>query len=105
VTAKDKATSAERQIRIEASSGLSDADIKKAVDEAEAHEAEDKTRKEAIELRNQLDSLLYGTRKLVTENAAKLSDADKLMAEEEFKRADQVLESNKDSGNPDELRA
>src|SRR5262249_18259367 len=67
VTAKDKATNTERQIRIEASSGLSDADIKRAVDDAAAHEAEDKTRKEAIEARNQLDSLLYGTRKLVNE--------------------------------------
>jgi molecular chaperone DnaK len=105
VTAKDKATNAERQIRIEASSGLSEADIKKAVEEAESHEAEDKARKEAIELRNQLDSLLYGTRKLVTENAAKLSDADKLMAEEEFKRAEKVLEDNKEGGNADELRA
>jgi molecular chaperone DnaK len=105
VTAKDKATNAERQIRIEASSGLSEADIKKAVEEAESHEAEDKARKESIELRNQLDSLLYGTRKLVTENAAKLSDADKLMAEEEFKRAEKVLEDNKDGGKADELRA
>jgi molecular chaperone DnaK len=105
VTAKDKATNAERQIRIEASSGLSEADIKKAVEEAESHEAEDKARKEAIELRNQLDSLLYGTKKLVTENAAKLSDADKLMAEEEFKRAEKVLEDNKEGGNADELRA
>jgi molecular chaperone DnaK len=105
VTAKDKATNAERQIRIEASSGLSEADIKKAVEEAESHEAEDKARKESIELRNQLDSLLYGTRKLVTENAAKLSDADKLMAEEEFKRAEKVLEDNKEGGKADELRA
>src|SRR5687768_8271878 len=79
VTAKDKATGAERQIRIEASGGLTEAEIKKAVAEAEAHEAEDKARKEAIEARNQLDNLLYGTRKLVTENGAKLSDADKLM--------------------------
>jgi molecular chaperone DnaK len=105
VTAKDKATGTERQIRIEASSGLSEADIKKAVEEAESHEAEDKARKESIELRNQLDSLLYGTRKLVTENAAKLSDADKLMAEEEFKRAEKVLEDNREGGKADELRA
>jgi len=105
VTAKDKATSVERNITITASGGLTEADIKKAVAEAEAHEAEDKSRKEAIEARNQLDNLLYGTRKLVNENGAKLSDADKLMAEEEFKKADQVLEANKDAGNPDALRA
>src|SRR5687768_16731907 len=79
VSAKDKATGVERNITITASGGLTEAEIKKAVAEAEAHEAEDKARKEAIEARNQLDNLLYGTRKLVTENGAKLSDADKLM--------------------------
>jgi len=105
VTAKDKATGVERAITITASGGLTEADIKKAVEDAAAHEAEDKARKEAIEARNQLDTLLYSTRKLVTENAAKLSDADRLMAEEEFKKADQVLESNKDASTPDELRA
>jgi molecular chaperone DnaK len=104
VTAKDKATGVERNITITASGGLSEADIKKAVAEAAEHEAEDKARKEAIEARNQLDNLLYGTRKLVTENGAKLSDADKLMAEEEFKKADEVLEANKDASKPDELR-
>jgi molecular chaperone DnaK len=105
VTAKDKATNAERQIRIEASSGLSEADIKRAVDDAAKHEAEDKQRKEAIEARNQLDSLLYGTKKLVAENGAKLPDAEKLMAEEEIKRAEDVLERNRDASSPDELRA
>ena len=48
-------------IRIEASSGLSDADIKRAVEDAAKHEAEDKARKESIEARNQLDTLVYGT--------------------------------------------
>jgi molecular chaperone DnaK len=105
VTAKDKATGAEKNIQITASGGLSEAEIKKAVDDAAAHEAEDKSRKEAIEARNQLDNLLYGSRKLVQENGAKLSDADKLMAEEEFKRAEQVLESNRDAASPDALRA
>jgi molecular chaperone DnaK len=105
VTAKDKATNTERAIKIEASSGLSEADIKRAVEEAAAHEAEDKLRKEAIEARNQLDSLLYGTKKLVKENEAKLSDADKLMAEEEFKKSESVLESNREPSNPDELRS
>ena len=105
VTAKDKATNTERQIRIEASSGLSDADIKRAMADAEAHEAEDKTRKETIEARNQLDSLVYGTRKLVNENAAKLGEPEKLMIEEELKSAEAVLERNKEASQPDELRA
>jgi molecular chaperone DnaK len=105
VTAKDKATNAERQIRIEASSGLSENDIKRAIDDAAKHESEDKERKEAIEARNQLDTLIYGTKKLVQENSAKLGDADKLMVEEELKRAEEVLERNREAGKPDELRS
>jgi molecular chaperone DnaK len=105
VAAKDKATGAERTIRIEASSGLSDADIKRAVDDAAKHEAEDKTRKDSIEARNQLDTLVYGTRKLVSENNAKLPEAEKLMIEEELKSAEAVLEKNRDQGNADELRS
>jgi molecular chaperone DnaK len=105
VTAKDKATGAERAIRIEASSGLTDADIKRAVDDAAKHEAEDKQRKDSIEARNQLDTLVYGTKKLVSENESKLADADKLMIEEALKEAEGVLERNREGGNPDELRA
>jgi molecular chaperone DnaK len=105
VTAKDKATSAERNIRIEASSGLSEADIKRAVEDAQKHEAEDKSRKETIEARNQLDSLVYSTRKLVQENTAKVPEPEKLMIEEELKTAEGVLERNKDASSPDELRS
>ncbi len=105
VAAKDKATGTEKSIKIEASSGLSEADIKRAVEDAAQHEAEDKQRKEAIEARNQLDSLVYGTRKLVQENAAKLGDPEKLMIEEELKEAEAVLERNRDTDKPDELRA
>src|ERR1044071_4356951 len=105
VAAKDKATNAERTIRIEASSGLSEADIRRAVDDAAAHEAEDKTRKEAIEAKNQLDTLIYSTRKLVQENTAKIGDPEKLMIEEELKTAEAALESNKDAEQPDALRA
>jgi molecular chaperone DnaK len=104
VTAKDKATNAEKSIRIEAGSGLTDADIKRAVEDAAKHEAEDKARKESIEARNQLDTLVYGTKKLVTENSSKLNDTDKLMIEEALKEAEEVLERNRDGGNADELR-
>jgi molecular chaperone DnaK len=105
VAAKDKATSAERTIRIEASSGLSESDIKRAVEDAAQHEAEDKLRKETIEARNQLDTLVYSTRKLVQENGAKLGDPEKLMIEEALKDAEAVLERNKDADQPEELRA
>jgi molecular chaperone DnaK len=63
VSAKDKATGKEQKIRIEASSGLSDVDIDKMVKQAEAHAAEDKSRREEIEARNQLDSLVYRVEK------------------------------------------
>jgi molecular chaperone DnaK len=63
VSAKDKATSKEQKIRIEASSGLSDTDIDKMVKAAELHASEDKQRREAIEQRNQLDSLVYRVEK------------------------------------------
>ena len=105
VGAKDKATGAERTIRIEASSGLSDSDIKRAVDDAAQHEEEDKRRKDAIEARNQLDTLVYGTQKLVKENEGKLPDTDKMMVEEALKDAEATLEKNREGGDPDELRA
>ncbi|MEO8550033.1 MAG: Hsp70 family protein, partial [Kofleriaceae bacterium] len=104
VAAKDKATNAERTIRIDGSSGLSDADIKRAVDDAAKHEEEDKARKDSIEARNQLDTLLYGTQKLVKENEAKLEATDKMMIEEAIKEAEATLEKNKDATQPDELR-
>src|SRR5438105_1533089 len=63
VSAKDKATGKEQKIRIEASSGLSDADIDKMVKDAEAHAAEDKRRREEIERRNRLDTLVYRVEK------------------------------------------
>ena len=63
VTAKDKATSKEQQIRIQASGGLSDADIQKMVKDAEAHAGEDKKRRELIEARNQGDALIHSTEK------------------------------------------
>ena len=63
VSAKDKATGKEQKIRIEASSGLSDSEIDRMVKAAEQHSQEDKERREAIEARNQLDSLIYRVEK------------------------------------------
>jgi len=105
VKATDKATSKEQNITITASSGLSDKDIEKMVSEAEENEAEDKSRREAIEAKNQLDSLLYNTKKLVEENGDKVPEEEKLRAEEEFKSAESVLEKHKEPTEPDELRA
>ncbi|CUW37800.1 chaperone Hsp70, co-chaperone with DnaJ [Magnetospirillum sp. XM-1] len=67
VSAKDKATGKEQQIRIQASGGLSDSDIEKMVKEAEAHAADDKKRKELIEARNHADGLIHTTEKSLKE--------------------------------------
>jgi len=77
VTAKDKATGKEHQIRIQASGGLSDADIQKMVKEAEANAAEDKKRRELVEARNQAESLIHSTEKSVKEHEAKLGEPEK----------------------------
>jgi molecular chaperone DnaK len=70
VSAKDKATGKEQSIRIQASGGLSDADIEKMVKDAEAHAAEDKAKRELVEVRNQTEALIHGTEKSLAENAA-----------------------------------
>ncbi|GJD99995.1 molecular chaperone DnaK [Methylobacterium isbiliense] len=77
VTAKDKATGKEHQIRIQASGGLSDADIQRMVQEAEANAAEDKKRRELVEVKNQGESLIHATEKSVKEYGDKVSEADK----------------------------
>jgi molecular chaperone DnaK len=77
VTAKDKATNKEQQIRIQASGGLSDSEIEKMVKEAEAHATEDKARRELVEAKNQGESLIHSTEKSVTEHGDKVSADDK----------------------------
>jgi molecular chaperone DnaK len=77
VTAKDKATNKEHQIRIQASGGLSDAEIEKMVKDAEANAAEDKKRRELVEARNQGESLIHSTEKSVNEHGDKVAEADK----------------------------
>merc|ERR1711998_88481 len=77
VTAKDKATGKEQNIRIEASSGLTESDIEDMVRQAEENAEKDKERKQIIEARNEGDSLAYSTEKQVEEHGDKLSDEDK----------------------------
>ena len=81
VSAKDKDTGKEQSIRIQASGGLSGADIEKMVKEAEAHAAEDKKRRALIEARNQAESLIHSTEKSLAEHGAKLEPADKTAIE------------------------
>src|SRR5512136_1432304 len=81
VSAKDKATSKEQQIRITASGGLSETDIEKMVKDAEAHAAEDKKRRELVEARNQGESLVHATEKSLAELGDKAAAADKSAVE------------------------
>ena len=93
VTAKDKATGKEQQIRIQASGGLSDADIKRMVKEAEANAGEDKKRRDAVDARNQADSLIHATEKSLKELGDKVTVADKSAIEAEIADLKAVLDS------------
>jgi len=77
VSAKDKATGKEQQIRIQASGGLSEQDIEQMVKDAEAHAEEDKKRKELIDAKNQADSLIYSTEKALAEHGEKIEAGEK----------------------------
>src|SRR6201991_2010325 len=76
VTAKDKATNNEQKITITSSSGLSKDDVEKLVRDAESHADEDRKRREEIEAKNQLDSLVYNVEKMLSENRDKLQGSD-----------------------------
>ena len=92
VTAKDMATNNEQKIAITASSNLSEEEIEKAVKEAEAHAAEDKKRKEEVEVRNNADSLVYNTEKTLKELEGKISDDEKAKVEAELANVKKALE-------------
>jgi molecular chaperone DnaK len=91
VSAKDKATSKEQKIRIEASSGLSDADIDKMVKDAEKNAAEDKKRREEIDTRNRLDSMTYEVEKNSKEWSDKLTPELKAKLDASVERARKAL--------------
>jgi len=93
VSAKDKATGKEQQIKIQAKSGLSDADIERMVKEAEANAEADKKRRETVEARNGLDGLIHSTEKTLKDNAEKLDAAEKAEAESALAAARTALES------------
>ena len=94
VSAKDKATNKEQAIRIQASGGLSDADIDKMVKDAEANAEADKKKKEVVETKNQAEGLVHATEKTLKENADKISEADKNAIETEIKALKTALEAD-----------
>nr|MDA3846416.1 Hsp70 family protein [Vallitaleaceae bacterium] len=99
VHAKDLGTGKEQHITISASSNLSDADIQKAVDVAAQYEEEDKKRKEAVDARNDADSLIFQTEKTITEMDDKMEADDKEKLEAEIAKVKAVLEKSK----PDDM--
>jgi len=101
VSARDKASGKEQSIRIEGAGGLSSDEIDRMVKEAEANASADKTRREAIEKKNQLDSLIYQAEKTLAENEAKLDEADKTSISSAIEDAKKDLES----GDPAKLDA
>ena len=94
VSAKDKATGKEQQIRIQASGGLSDDDIEKMVQEAEAHAEEDKSKKELIEARNNGSSLVHTTEKSLEEHGDKVSEEEKAEIQTTLQNLKDCLESD-----------
>ncbi|MCK5816476.1 MAG: molecular chaperone DnaK [Candidatus Marinimicrobia bacterium] len=99
VTAKDKATNKEQNIRIESSSGLTDQEIDNMTNEAEKHAEEDEKFRKKVETHNQAEQTLFATQKALDDMGDKLEDADKKPVEDALAE----LEKIKTSDNPDEI--
>jgi molecular chaperone DnaK len=82
VSAKDKATAKEQQIRIQASGGLSEADIDKMVKDAEANAVADKKRREAVDAKNHADAMVHSTEKALAEHGSKIGEPERRAIED-----------------------
>ncbi len=100
VSAKDKATSKEQKITITASSGLSETDVENMKKEAEEHAGEDKKKKEQVEIKNQADTVVFTTEKLLKESGEKMKPEDKKELEEKLENLKKV----KDSDNIEDIK-
>lgn len=103
VSAKDKATGKEQKITIQASGGLSDADVEKMVKDAEAHAEEDKKKKEAVDARNSADAMIFSTEKSLKEYGSAVSEAEKKAIEDAI--ADLKSAINSGDINIDDVKA
>jgi molecular chaperone DnaK len=103
VTAKDNATGKDQKITITSSSGLSKEEVDRMAKEADAHSAEDKAKREEIEAKNQLDSLVYGVEKMLREQGDKISGSERGDVENAIADAKKALDSN-DKGQMDKAR-
>ena len=102
VQAKDKGTGKEQQIRIQASGGLSDKEIEKMVQDAEAHAEEDKKRRALVEARNQGEALVHSTEKAMAEHGAKVGEPEKTAIETAIADLKAVLDRRGRRGDPGE---
>jgi molecular chaperone DnaK len=100
VSAKDKATNKEQQIRIQASGGLSDAEVEKMVKEAEANSAEDKKKVALVEAKNQAEGLIHATNKSILDLGEKIAPADKEAAETAIAEVKEAIEG----GDPEVIK-
>jgi molecular chaperone DnaK len=94
VSAKDKGTGKEQQIRIQASGGLSETDIQKMVKDAETHAEEDKKRKAQVEAKNHAEALVHSTEKTLAEHGSKVSEADRRAIENAMADLKEALKGN-----------
>ena len=101
VSAKDRATNNEQKITITSSSGLSKEEVEKISRDAEAHSADDRTRKEEIELRNQADTMVYSTEKMLKEHRDKIGEDEAKKVEEAIKD----VRSAMDAGGKDKIQS
>jgi len=101
VSAKDKATGKEQQIRIQASGGLSESDIDRMVKDAEAHAEEDKRKRELVEAKNTADALIHTTQRTLSEAGDKVPEGDK----DGVQQAIQALKDTLGSDNTEEIKA
>jgi molecular chaperone DnaK len=100
VSAKDKATNKEQQIRIQASGGLSDAEVEKMVKDAEANAAEDKKKVALVEAKNQAEGLIHATNKSIADLGEKIAPADKEAAEAAIAEVKEAIEG----GDPEVIK-
>jgi molecular chaperone DnaK len=103
VSAKDKATGKEQQIRLQASGGLNDSEIEQMVKDAEAHAEEDKQRRAIIEVKNHAEALIHTTEKQLSEHGDKISAADKEAIEAALKALKEATEA--ETPNADDIKA
>jgi molecular chaperone DnaK len=94
VSAKDKATAKEQQIRIQASGGLSEADIDKMVKDAEANAVADKKRREAVDAKNHADAMLHATEKALTEHGPKVAEPERRAIEDAISDLKEALKGD-----------